>query len=162
MHDAVAWISAWTPTTLALQRRARTFTDDVLIPLEDACEEHDGLTPEKPPPAKRAVLDAGFNAINHAPEDGGQGLDTFQQMLVEEQWGRATGALWDIPWRPSIPLARGTEAQKERYLRPAARGERRDAYAITEEHAGSDPSMVRTTARAATAMAGCSTARSGT
>ena len=97
--------------------------------------------------AKQAVLDAGFNAINHAPEDGGQGLDTFQQMLVEEQWGRATGALWDIPWRPSIPLARGTEAQKERYLRPAARGERRDAYAITEEYAGSDPSMVRTTAR---------------
>ena len=93
------------------------------------------------------MLDAGFNAINHAPEDGGQGLDTFQQMLVEEQWGRATGALWDIPWRPSIPLARGTEEQKERYLRPARRGERRDAYAITEERAGSDPSMVRTTAR---------------
>ena len=42
-------------------------------------------------------------------------------------------SLWDLPWRPSIPLARGTEAQKERYLRPAARGERRDAYAITEE-----------------------------
>jgi alkylation response protein AidB-like acyl-CoA dehydrogenase len=132
---------------LALQRRARTFTDDVLIPLEDACEEHDGLTPDEAAAAKRSVLDAGFNAVNHAPEDGGQGLDTFQQMLVEEQWGRATGALWDIPWRPSIPLARGTEAQKERYLRPAARGERRDAYAITEELAGSDPSMVRTTAR---------------
>ena len=131
----------------ALQRRARTFTDDVLIPLENACEEHDGLTPDEAVAAKRAVLDSGFNAINHAPEDGGQGLDTFQQMLVEEQWGRATGALWDIPWRPSIPLARGTERQKERYLRPAARGDRRDAYAITEEHAGSDPSMVRTAAR---------------
>ena len=34
-----------------------------------------------------------------------------------------------------------------RYLLPACRGERRDAYAITEEHAGSDPSMVRTAAR---------------
>ena len=108
------------------------------------------------------MLEAGFNAINHAPEDGGQGLDTFQQMLVEEQWGRATGALWDIPWRPSIPLARGTEAQKERYLRPAARGERREAYAITEEHAGSDPSMVRTTARRDGDGRGCSTGRNGT
>jgi alkylation response protein AidB-like acyl-CoA dehydrogenase len=68
-------------------------------------------------------------------------------MLVEEQWGHATGALWDLPWRPSIPLQRGTEAQKERFLRPAIRGERRDAYAITEEGAGSDPSMVTTTAR---------------
>ena len=34
-------------------------------------------------------------------------------MLIEEQWGRATGALWDIPWRPSIPLASGTEEQKD-------------------------------------------------
>ena len=132
---------------LELQQRARAFTDDVLIPLEDECEANDGLTPESAAAARQAVLDAGFNAINHAREDGGQGLDTFQQLLVEQQWGRATGALWDIPWRPSIPLARGTEAQKERYLRPAARGERRDAYAITEEHAGSDPSMVRTSAR---------------
>ena len=68
-------------------------------------------------------------------------------MLIEEQWGHATGALWDIPWRPSIPLAHGTEAQKERYLRPALRGERRDAYAITEEGAGSDSTMVATRAR---------------
>ncbi len=130
-----------------LRERARAFTDHVLIPLEDECEANDGLTPASAATAKRAVMDAGFNAINHSPDDGGQGFDTFQQLLVEEQWGRATGALWDLPWRPSIPLARGTEAQKARYLRPAARGDRRDAYAITEEHAGSDPSMVRTTAR---------------
>jgi alkylation response protein AidB-like acyl-CoA dehydrogenase len=130
-----------------LQTRARDFTREVLIPLEDECEEHDGLMPESAAAAKRAVLDWDFAAINHAPEDGGRGLDLFQQMLVEEQWGHATGALWDIPWRPSIPLASGTEEQKERFLRPACRGERRDAYAITEEGAGSDPSMVRTTAR---------------
>ncbi|HET7235242.1 MAG TPA: acyl-CoA dehydrogenase [Actinomycetota bacterium] len=130
-----------------LQRRARAFTDEVLIPLELECEQNEGLGDESFARAKRAVLDAGFGAINHAIEDGGQGLDTFQQILVEEQWGHATGALWDLPWRPSIPLAIGTEIQKERYLRPACRGERRDAYAITEEGAGSDPTMVRTSAR---------------
>jgi acyl-CoA dehydrogenase len=131
---------------LELQRRARAFTDEVLLPLEDECEANDGLSAESHAAAKRAVLDRGFNAINHAEADGGRGLDLFAQMLVEEQWGRATGALWDIPWRPAIPLASGTEAQKERYLRPACRGERRDAYAITEGGAGSDPTMVRTTA----------------
>jgi acyl-CoA dehydrogenase len=130
-----------------LRSRASDFTQQVLIPLEDECEANDGLTPESHAAAKRAVLDWRFNAINHPVEDGGQGLDLFQQMLVEEQWGHATGALWDLPWRPSIPLQRGTESQKERYLRPAIRGERRDAYAITEEGAGSDPSMVATTAR---------------
>jgi acyl-CoA dehydrogenase len=131
----------------ALVDRARRFTDEVLIPLELECEEHDGLTPESHAAAKRAVLDQGFAAINHAVADGGQGFDTFQVMLIEEQWGHATGALWDIPWRPSIPLAAGTEEQKERFLRPACRGERRDAYAITEEGAGSDVTMVATTAR---------------
>ncbi len=131
----------------ALQAKARRFTDDVLLPLELECEEHDGLMPDSAAAAKRAVLDHDFHAINHTVANGGQGFDTFQVMLVEEQWGRATGALWDIPWRPSIPLAAGTEEQKGRFLRPACRGERRDAYAITEEHAGSDVSMVATTAR---------------
>ena len=130
-----------------LAQRARAFCDEVLIPLEDECEERDGLTPESHAAAKRAVLDWDFAAINHAVDDGGGGYDVFQVMLVEEQWGRATGALWDIPWRPSIPLAAGTEAQKDRYLRPACRGERRDAYAITEDGAGSDVTMVQTTAR---------------
>jgi acyl-CoA dehydrogenase len=129
-----------------LQAKARDFTDQVLVPLEDECEANDGLTPDQHAAAKQAVLDWGFNAINHPEEDGGQGHDLFEQMLIEEQWGRATGALWDIPWRPSIPLAAGTDEQKDRFLRPACRGERRDAYAITEERAGSDPRMVETTA----------------
>ena len=130
----------------ALQQKARGFTDQVLVPLEDECEELDGLSPESHAVAKQAVIDWDFQAINHSVENGGRGYDVFQVMLVEEQWGRATGALWDIPWRPSIPLAAGTEAQKERFLRPAARGERRDAYAITEAGAGSDVSLVETTA----------------
>jgi alkylation response protein AidB-like acyl-CoA dehydrogenase len=129
-----------------LQEKARDFTDQVLVPLEDECEANDGLTPESHAAAKQAVLDWDFHAINHAEADGGRGHDLFAQMLIEEQWGRATGALWDIPWRPSIPLAAGTDEQKDRFLRPACRGERRDAYAITEEGAGSDPTMVETTA----------------
>ncbi|MGH2637374.1 MAG: acyl-CoA dehydrogenase family protein [Actinomycetota bacterium] len=129
-----------------LKERARSFTEEVLFPLERECEEGDGLTPESLAAAKRAVLDRGFNAINHAVEDGGQGLDLLEQILVEEEWGKATGSLWDLPWRPSIPLRVGTPEQKERYLHAAARGDRRDAYAITEEGAGSDPTMVRTTA----------------
>jgi alkylation response protein AidB-like acyl-CoA dehydrogenase len=136
-----------TPDDAALATKARAFCDEVLVPLEDECEEHDGLTAESHAAAKQAVLDWEFHAINHAVADGGRGYDVFQVMVIEEQWGRATGALWDIPWRPSIPLAAGTEAQKDRYLRPACAGERRDAYAITEEGAGSDVGMVATTAR---------------
>src|SRR5215207_5511131 len=73
---------------LELSDRARNFTERVLIPLELECEEHDGLGAESSANAKQAVLDAGFNAINHARDDGGQGFDLFQQILVEEQWAR--------------------------------------------------------------------------
>ena len=44
----------------------------------------------------------------------------------------------------SWPTAR--QAQIDRYLKPALRGELHDAYAVTEEHAGSDPSRIATTA----------------
>jgi len=60
------------PEDLELRDRARSFTEQVLIPLELECEEHDGLGAESAANAKRAVLHADFNAINHAKEDGGQ------------------------------------------------------------------------------------------
>ena len=66
-----------------LQERARAFTDEVLAPLEDECEAHDGLLPESAAAAHSAVVEWGFNAINHAPEAGGQGYDLFQQMLID-------------------------------------------------------------------------------
>lgn len=44
-------------------------------------------------------------------------------------------------------LAFGTEAQRQRYLEPLARGEIRSCFAMTEpEHAGSNPVMLSTTA----------------
>ncbi|MFL5797802.1 MAG: acyl-CoA dehydrogenase family protein [Actinomycetota bacterium] len=129
-----------------LQRRAAEFTERFLFPFELECEENAGLSPESLAAIRAAVVDGGWNAVNHSTEDGGQGLDLFQQVLVQEEMGKATGALWDVVWRPAIPLREGTEDQKQRYLRPACRGERRDCYAITEEGAGSDPGMVRTTA----------------
>ena len=61
--------------------------------------------------------------------------------------GSSNGGLWDIPWRPAIPLAAGTEGAEGTLPATRARGERRDSYAITEEGAGSDPTMVLTTAR---------------
>jgi hypothetical protein len=55
-----------------LQRRARAFCDEELVPLEDECEEHGGLTPESHAAAKQAVLEWGFHGINHSSADGGQ------------------------------------------------------------------------------------------
>jgi acyl-CoA dehydrogenase len=134
------------PRDRELQERARAFTEQHLIPYELECELNDGLSDESLGSIRKAVLEWKFNAINHDVADGGQGYDLFQQILVQEEMGKATGALWDVVWRPSVPLKACTEEQRLTYLRPACRGERRDAYAITEEGAGSDLSDLTTTA----------------
>jgi len=69
-----------------------------------------------------------------------------RQGLVQEQLGELTNALWDAVWRPANALRHCTEGQRERYLVPAIRGERRDCFAVTEEGAGSDPSLIQTVA----------------
>jgi acyl-CoA dehydrogenase len=130
-----------------LKAQARAFVDRYLVPREIECEMNDGLSAETLADISAAVLEWRFNAINHAVADSGQGHGVFAQVLIEEEWGRATNALWDIPWRPAVPLKHATEAQKDEYLRPACRGERRDAYAITEEAAGSDPTRIETIAK---------------
>jgi len=53
---------------------------------------------------------------------------------------------WYIPAAYNVWKA-GSPEQVERWLRPALRGELHDAYAVTEAHAGSDPSGISTVAR---------------
>jgi acyl-CoA dehydrogenase len=67
-------------------------------------------------------------------------------VLFEKELGRANYALHSAVGRPSNILLAGTDAQKERYLLPCVRGERRDCMAMTEPGAGSDLQGIRTTA----------------
>lgn len=129
-----------------LQQKAKDFVEEVLFPHELTCEENNGLDQETLNKINDQVLDWNFNAINHSKEDGGQGMTIFEQMLVNEQLGKATNALWDTVFQPAYPMREGTQQQKEEYLIPTNLGKRRDAYAITEEHAGSDPSQCTTRA----------------
>jgi acyl-CoA dehydrogenase len=130
-----------------LVTRARTFVEDVLMPLEEKAERAHGRLPAADIARIRAAaLEAGLAGGLHAPEHGGQGWTKTEWVLVEEQFGRSTNALsWHIPSAYNV-LASGSPEQIERYLKPALRGELHDAYAVTEEHAGSDPSRIETRA----------------
>lgn len=123
-----------------LQKKARDFSEQVLMPYEIECDENNGLDDKALEKINDQVMEWGFNAINHTKEDGGQGLTIFEQMLVNEELGKVTNALWDTVFQPAYPMRHATQAQKEEYLIPTNQGKRRDAYAITEEFAGSDPS----------------------
>jgi acyl-CoA dehydrogenase len=136
-----------TAAELELQARARAFVDEVLIPLEEPAERAHGRLPaEDVARVKRESLARGLSGGLHSAEHGGQGWSHVEWYLVEEQFGRSTNAIsWHVPTAYNV-LAHGSPEQIGRYLRPGLRGEGHDAYAVTEEHAGSDPSGIATTA----------------
>jgi butyryl-CoA dehydrogenase len=136
---------AYTPRMLELKQRAVELRERI-TPFEEPCEAAGGLSDEDHAEIRAAVLETGLQAINMPQEWGGAGLGVLEQVVVQEELGRLTGALWDCVWRPANALRACTPAQRERYLLPGIRGERRDAVAITEAHAGSDPQAIATTA----------------
>jgi alkylation response protein AidB-like acyl-CoA dehydrogenase len=135
------------PAATELQERARRFTDDVLIPLEQEAERNDGRLPDEAiERIKREAIAARLSGGLHAPEHGGQGWSLPEWALVAEQFGRSTNAIhWHVPNAYNV-WSHASDEQAERYLRPALRGEIRDAYAVTERDAGSDPSRIASTA----------------
>jgi len=133
--------------TDAVVERARRFVDEELILREVEAELAGGRLPAEEIAAIRAAgLAAGLTGGLHAVEHGGQSWSHLTWALVEEQLGRSTNGLsWHVPNAYSV-WSVGSEAQVDRWLRPMLRGEAQDAYAVTEEHAGSDPSAIATVA----------------
>ena len=145
--DAASLPLELTPELEELRERARRFVDEQLIPLEEEAERLGGRLPaETIAKVREAGLAARLNGGLHSPEYGGQGWSRLEWALVEEQFGRSTnGIYWHIPNAYNV-WDHASAEQRERYLRPALRGELKDAYAVTEADAGSDPSRIATVA----------------
>jgi butyryl-CoA dehydrogenase len=79
---------------------------------------------------------------------GGLGSSAFEQVIAQEEAGRATNDLWGYVGGPYNALKAGTPEQRRKYLEPALRGElaAAAAYAVTEPGGGSDTSNLKTTA----------------
>ena len=125
----------------------RGFVEKELYPHEEAVERAGRVPPELGEVIKRKVIDLGFYAPNLPVEVGGGGLDNLTFALLERELGRTSMALSVFWGRPSGILMGCNEAQRERYLYPAARGERFDALAMTEPGAGSDVRGMQCAAR---------------
>lgn len=138
-----------------LQERTREFIAREIIPMEGDRR----CTPHGPDEALRAELVARGRAAgllsSHVPKEwGGLGLDHRGKAIVFEEAGYSP--LGPVAMNIHAPdegnmhlLERvATPAQKERWLRPLAAGEIRSCFCMTEPPpgAGSDPSMLRTTA----------------
>ncbi len=138
----------FTDAELDLAHRAADFVDTWLIPYETQAElAGGGLPAELAAQIAAASVEAGLQGGLHRRERGGRSWSHVEWCLVEEQFGRSSNALsWYVPNAYNVWRAASDELQ-QRWLEPALRGELHDAYAVTEEHAGSDPSGMRTVAR---------------
>ncbi|MBP7567835.1 MAG: acyl-CoA dehydrogenase family protein [Burkholderiaceae bacterium] len=105
-----------------------------------------------PRDAHRGLAALGAYGICVPEEYGGAGLDYLSLALVLEEIAAGDGgtstaiSVTNCPVN-AILLRYGSEAQKQQWLAPLARGEMLGAFCLTEPHVGSDASALRTTAR---------------
>jgi len=97
----------------------------------------------------RALADAGFLGLGIPTAWEGSGGDTRCAVAVFEELSRASAAIGVLVAVHlsvcSVPiLTWGTDLQRDRFLRPLARGEKVGAFGLTEPSVGSDTARLRT------------------
>jgi acyl-CoA dehydrogenase len=130
-----------------LVETARRFVRAELMPLEREVEEKRSLDPAK----ARAVFEKskalGLYAVNIPLEYGGGGLSALDTCLAEEQFGHTTDILIRRAFGNVYEVLLLADAhQRERWLKPAVRGERTFSVCFTEPGAGSDAAGIKSRA----------------
>ncbi|OIQ75987.1 acryloyl-CoA reductase (NADH) [mine drainage metagenome] len=125
----------------------RSFVENEIYPHEKLVEDTREVPREIAEEIKRKTIELGFYACNFPESVGGAGLSHVEFALVERELGRGSMALNHFFGRPQNILMACKGEQIDRYLKPAVRGERMDALAMTEPDAGSDIRGMKTTAR---------------
>ena len=105
-----------------------------------------------PAAALKGLAEMGLYGVFVPEELGGAGLDyTALALSLEEvaAGDAATSTVLSVNNCPvcNILLNYGTPAQKETWLKPLAQGRMLGAFALTEPHAGSDASALKTSAK---------------
>ena len=127
---------------------ARDFAQKRLKPNSAECDRAASLPRE----VLNEMGKLGLLGMTIPEEWGGAGTDYVSYVLALEQIAAGDGAVSTIMSVNNSPvcaaIARyGSKAQKARFLVPLSRGEMIGAFCLTEPHAGSDASALRTRAR---------------
>ncbi|MFM7059760.1 MAG: acyl-CoA dehydrogenase family protein [Actinomycetes bacterium] len=137
-----------TPEHDALRASIRRFVEAEVTPFVDEWEAA-GHFPDS---LFHRLGDVGFLGLHYPERWGGSGGDLAAGLILMEELGRCGAGGISMAVGVQTHMATpalcefGTEAQCERYLRPAIAGRRIAAIAITEPDAGSDVAAIRTSA----------------
>ena len=136
-----------TDDQIMIRDTARQFAQERLAPTA-AERDRTGETPR----GLLAEMGAlGFMGMTIPEEWGGAGADTVAYVLAMEEIAGGDGGVSTIMSVNNSPVAAalfgyGSTEQKERFLKPLARGEINAAFSLTEPQAGSDASNLKTRA----------------
>ena len=141
----------FSPEHRLLQRSARAFLRNDIEPNlpKDDWSGHGG---DSPLGLVKELQEKGYFGIPIPREWGGTGLGEVGYCIFNEEIGGVDASLGTIVGAHTgigmMPIYLfGTDAQRERFLRPLASGKKIAAFALTEPTAGSDAASIKTTAR---------------
>ncbi len=137
----------FTEEQLMIQQAARDYAQRELI-LDVIERDTKSIYPEK---HVRALAELGFMGMMVSPEYDGAGMDTVSYVLAMEELSKVDASTSVIMSVNNSLVCYGienfgTEEQKQKYLRPLARGEKTGAFLLSEPEAGSDATSQRTIA----------------
>ena len=124
--------------TKALKSLVRRLVDTHQMPLEQKLLRGETIAPEDLAPGRAAAKAAGLWGLGLPKEFGGADLSTLDNVVIAEENERCLVPLAFGGRAPGF-LLRLKERQKEKYLYPVLKGEKRYAFAQTEPSGGSDP-----------------------
>ena len=132
---------------ILIRDTARAFAQEQVAPHARAWE----AAGEIPRPLLAEMGRLGFLGMCVPAEWGGAGADMVSYVLALEEIAAADGGLSTVMSVNNSPdcaalMAYGSAEQKEKWLKPLARGEMLGAFCLTEPHAGSDASNLKTRA----------------
>lgn len=141
-------------TAKAVASRARSFMDEVVLPLDRERPGGEPVSEETIDHLQERAREYDVYAPQMPEEYGGMGLDFRDALLVFEEAGRSLLAppafRVDAPDEGNMHLLElaGTDRQKEQWLRPLVAGDINSAFSMTEPTpgGGADPKMLKTTA----------------
>ncbi len=125
----------------------REFCDEEIAPIAQEIEEEHRFPAE----IFDALADLDMLGVPISEDYGGLGGNQLLYALVTEELGRVSGSI-GLSFAAHVSLASkpielfGTDAQKERWLTPLAKGEYLGSWALTEPSSGSDASDMDTIA----------------
>jgi butyryl-CoA dehydrogenase len=131
----------------AVQDAVRAYVQDMIAP-NAAQWDRDGHFPKE---QLRGLAELGCYGVAVPTEWDGAGLDYLSLALILEEIAAGDGATSTVVSVNNCPvcsilMAWADDAQKERWLKPLARGEMLGAFCLTEPHVGSQADGLKTTA----------------